>query len=488
MTEKYEYKTQPYEHQRTALNKSCVKKNYGYFMEMGCGKSKVLIDNVAWLYEQGWIDTAVIVAPKGVYRNWEVSEIPTHMPDRIEREVYVWSANPNKAQRERLSEGVKKCDKLRILLVNVEGFGASKKVAQYVDMFTRDSAFLLAVDESTTIKNPKAKRTKALVELGKNASYKRILTGSPVTKSPMDLYSQCAFMDLRLLGFDSYYAFQGRYAVTRTQRMGSHSFQQIVGYRNLDELSDKLAGFSYRVTKDEALDLPEKIYTIREVYCTKEQLEYYHSIKKAAIALLEDGQLVSAPSVMTQLLRLQQVLCGHLMTDDGDLVEFPTKRIQALLDTIDEMSGKVIIWSRFRYDIKKIVSELSKVHGSSSVVSYFGDTSDADRAEAIKQFQFGEARFFVANPQTAGYGLTLTAATNVIYYANDFNLETRVQSEDRAHRIGQHHPVTYVDLMTKGTVDVHIVKSLRNKIDLSAKTLGEEARQWLELDPRRSDD
>ena len=152
------------------------------------------------------------------------------------------------------------------------------------------------------------------------------------------------------------------------------------------------------------------------------------------------------------------------------------------------MSGKVIIWSRFRYDIKKIVSELSKVHGSSSVVSYFGDTSDADRAEAIKQFQFGEARFFVANPQTAGYGLTLTAATNVIYYANDFNLETRVQSEDRAHRIGQHHPVTYVDLMTKGTVDVHIVKSLRNKIDLSAKTLGEEARQWLELDPRRSDD
>ena len=484
----FKYKTKPYAHQETALQKSYDKKNFGYFMEMGCGKSKVLIDNITWLYEEGKIDTAIVVAPKGVYRNWQISEIPTHLPEDIEHEVYVWSANPNKGQREKLSDGVEKREKLRILLVNVEGFGASKKVSQYVDHFTRGSSFLLAVDESTTIKNPKAKRTKALVSLGQSAAYKRILTGSPVTKSPMDLYAQCGFMDKKLLGFDSYYSYQGRYAITRTQRMGSHSFQQIVGYRNLDELADRLAGFSYRVTKDEALDLPNKIYTTREVMMTKEQLVYYQSIKTAAIALLDDGQLVSAPAVMTQLLRLQQVLCGHLMTDDGELVEFPTKRIEALLDTVDEMSGKVIIWSRFRYDIKNIQAQLAKVHGSSSVVSYFGDTSDEDRQAAIQAFQFGDARFFVANPQTAGYGLTLTAATNVIYYANDFNLETRVQSEDRAHRIGQHHPVTYVDLVTKGTVDVHIVKSLRNKIDLSAKTLGEEARQWLELDPRRGDD
>lgn len=484
----FKYKTKPYAHQETALQKSYDKKNFGYFMEMGCGKSKVLIDNITWLYEEGKIDTAVVVAPKGVYRNWQISEIPTHLPEDIEHEVYVWGANPNKSEREKLSDGVEKREKLRILLVNVEAFGASKKVAQYVDHFTRGSSFLLAVDESTTIKNPKAKRTKALVSLGQSAAYKRILTGSPVTKSPMDLYAQCGFMDKKLLGFDSYYSYQGRYAITRTQRMGSHSFQQIVGYRNLSELSDKLERFSFRVTKDEALDLPDKIYTTREVGVTNEQLKYYHSIKTAAMALLDDGELVSAPAVMTQLLRLQQVLCGHLMTDDGELVEFPTRRMDALMDTIDEMSGKVIIWSRFRYDIRKITVMLESKFGPGSTVSYFGDTTDAERQHAIQAFQFGDARFFVANPQTAGYGLTLTAATNVIYYANDFNLETRVQSEDRAHRIGQHHPVTYVDLVTKGTVDVHIVKTLRNKIDLSAKTLGEEARQWLELDPRRGDD
>ena len=173
------------------------------------------------------------------------------------------------------------------------------------------------------------------------------------------------------------------------------------------------------------------------------------------------------------------------MTDDKELVEFKSRRIDAVLETVEEMSGKVIIWSRFRYDIRNIEAALKRAYGSDSTVTYFGDTSDDDRQQAIQDFQFGDARFFVANPQTAGYGLTLTAATNVIYYANDFNLETRVQSEDRCHRIGQKNTVTYVDLVSKGTVDEHIVKSLRAKIDLSAKTLGEEARQWLELSPKK---
>ena len=481
---KFKYKTQPYEHQRIALERSYDKINYAYFMEMGCGKSKVLIDNMAWLYENKKIDTAIVVAPKGVYRNWQTSEIPAHLHDDIEREVYVWNPNPNKTQKEHLVSGIKERGKLRILLVNVEGF-ATTKLKAFVEKFVRDSTFLLAVDESTTIKNPKAKRTKALVALGKAASYRRILTGSPVTKSPMDLYAQCGFMDKALLGFESFYSFQGRYAITRTQRMGGHSFQQIVGYRNLDELSTKLEKFSYRVTKDEALDLPDKIYTVRHVSLTDDQIKHYMSLKNAAIALLDDGDLVSAPAVMTQLLRLQQVLCGHLMTDDGDLVEFKTRRIDALLETIEEMSGGVIIWSRFRYDIRNIEAALKKAYGEDSTVNYYGDTSDSDRELAIKRFQDRDARFFVGNPQTAGKGLTLNAASNVIYYANDFNLESRVQSEDRCHRIGQKNTVTYVDFVSKGTVDEHIVKTLRAKIDLSAKTLGEEARQWLELSPSK---
>ena len=480
----FTFKTDPYEHQLEALRRSHDKINYGYFMEMGCGKSKVLIDNIVWLYEQGLIDTAVIVAPKGVYRNWETSEIPAHFPDQIPHEVYVWNPNPNKTQSKRLAEGAVVAERrevLRILLANVEGF-ATKKLPAFVEMFTKDSAFMLAVDESTTIKNHKAKRTKSMVRVGMKADYKRILTGSPITKSPMDLYAQCGFLDKKLLGFDSYYSFQGRYAITKTQRMGGHSFQQIVGYRNLEELTDKLDKFTFRVTKEEALDLPDKIYTTRQVSVTDEQRQHYMSLKKHAIAMLDDGELVSAPAVITQLLRLQQVLCGHIKTDDGELLEIPSKRIDAMMEAIDEMTGKVIIWSRFRYDMRKIESEITKVHGPGSVVTYFGDTSDDARQEAIQKFQNAEAvRFFVGNPQTAGRGLTLTAASNVIYYANDFNLESRIQSEDRCHRIGQHKSVTYVDLITPGSIDKHIVSSLQTKIDLSAKTLGEQARQWLEL-------
>ena len=482
MMVQFNYRTEPYAHQREALHRSYDKRNYAYFMEMGCGKSKVLIDNIVWLYEQGRIDTAVIVAPKGVYRNWETAEIPTHLPTNVPHEIYVWNPSPNKSQAERLKSGIQERGVLRILLANVEGF-ATKKLPAFVGAFTQGSSFLLAVDESTTIKNPKAKRTKTLVVFGKKAAYKRILTGSPVTKSPMDLYAQCGFMDKALLGFDSYYSFQGRYAVTKTQRMGSHSFLQIVGYRNLEELSEKLDTFSYRVTKEEALDLPDKVYVTREVSVTDEQRQHYMTLKKQAIAMFDNGDLVTAPAVITQLLRLQQVLCGHIRTDDGELIEIPSKRITALMDTIEEMTGKVIIWSRFRYDIKKIEAEIQKVHGPGSVVTYFGDTTDEQRQQAIQDFQFGDVRFFVANPQTAGFGLTLTAATNVIYYANDFDLATRMQSEDRCHRIGQSNRVTYVALITPGSIDQRIVRALRDKIDLSAKALGEEARKWLEVSP-----
>ena len=301
MMVQFNYRTEPYAHQREALERSYDKRNYAYFMEMGCGKSKVLIDNVVWLYEQGRIDTAVIVAPKGVYRNWETAEIPTHFPTDVPHEIYVWNPSPNKSQAERLKSGIQERGVLRILLANVEGF-ATKKLPAFVGAFTQGSDFLLAVDESTTIKNPKAKRTKTLVLVGAKAAYKRILTGSPVTKSPMDLYAQCGFMDKNLLGFNSYYSFQGRYAITKTQRMGAHSFLQIVGYRNLEELSEKLDTFSYRVTKEEALDLPDKVYVTREVSVTDEQRQHYLTLKKQAIAMFDNGDLVTAPAVITHCL------------------------------------------------------------------------------------------------------------------------------------------------------------------------------------------
>tara|TARA_Y100000114_G_C11760130_1_gene329061 strand:- start:3476 stop:3997 length:522 start_codon:yes stop_codon:yes gene_type:complete len=173
-----------------------------------------------------------------------------------------------------------------------------------------------------------------------------------------------------------------------------------------------------------------------------------------------------------------------MRTDEGELVEVSSYRLDALMSCLEEATGKIIIWSRFRYDIQKIQKTLTEHFGESSVVCYYGDTKEDDRQQAINRFQDGDARFFVANPATAGYGLTLTAANTVIYYANDFNLETRSQSEDRCHRIGQRNPVTYIDLIAEGTIDEKIIKALRDKINISAKVLGEEAREWLILTPK----
>ena len=205
-------------------------------------------------------------------------------------------------------------------------------------------------------------------------------------------------------------------------------------------------------------------------------------MKKTSVVFLEDGGMVTAPEVMTRLLRLQQLLCGYLVDDDGETIELANNRIKVMMEVIEEMDGKVIIWSRFRYDIRKIKKELCKAYGSGSVVSYYGDTSQEDRDSAIHNFQTNpETRFFVSNAQTGGRGITLTAASNVIYYSNDFNLESRKQSEDRCHRIGQHKPVLYVDLVCPNTVDVHIVKSLLQKDKIANKTLGEEVLEWLKV-------
>ncbi len=484
MTVNYKFKTKPYDHQRTAMDHAGSKDAYGFFMEMGTGKSKVLIDNLGTLFLEGKCNFALIIAPKGVYRNWVAKEIPEHMSDDVPHRVIRWVSSPNKKQKQELNSIKDAYSGLTIFVMNVEAFSTVKGQNAGIWLANKLGKFgLIAIDESTTIKNHKAKRTKSLMKIAAGFSYRRLLTGSPVTKSPLDVYSQCEFLRPGLLGYDSYWAFQSRYAVVKKQNMGGRSFTQVVGYRNLDELTDRIDRYSYRVLKKDCLDLPEKTYTARYIPLTKEQKMMYERIQREALMLFDDGEMVTAPAVITQLLRLQQVLSGHIKTDEGKIVTFPTKRMDALEEIMEEHDGKAIIWSRFRYDIQAIVLTLQKKYGKHSAAGYFGDTGDEERNDIVRNFQDPNhpLKYFIGNPATAGYGLTLTEADLVVYYANDFNLETRIQSEDRAHRIGQKNPVTYVDLICEGTIDEKIVKSLRAKIDIGAKVLGEEAREWLTL-------
>ena len=475
----YPFKTKPYAHQAKAWDMSKEKDEFALFMEMGTGKTKVAIDTISYLYDSGRINSVLIVAPKGVYMNWVTKEIPTHLPDHIQYRMASWHASPRKAEQEALDNVMKPTDDLRILIMNVEAFSTDRgtKFARlFMDVGGRVA---MVVDESTTIKNPGAQRTKNVIKIGTLAKYRRILTGEPVTRSPLDIYSQAQFLNPHLLGFSSYYTFRNRYAILVDIKAGNRSFKKIVGFRQLDELTKLLQRFSYRVKKADCLDLPPKVYQYRHVELTPEQKKLYKQLSDTAIATLQ-GKALTVDNVLTEILRLHQITCGHFKSDEGEIVDVPNNRLSELMDVLDEADDKVIIWANYVADIRKIEESLAKVYGPESVVSYYGDTSTDARSDAVKRFQEDPAvRFFVGNPATGGYGITLTAATMVVYFSNSYNLEHRLQSEDRAHRIGQTKSVNYVDLCVQGTIDEKIIKALREKKNIAARVLGEDITSWL---------
>ena len=475
---KYKFKKKPYAHQLTALEKSWNKDTYAYFMEMGTGKTKVLIDNLAMLYDKGKVDGALIVAPKGVIGTWYNQELPAHLPNHIENVTVLWQSNINKKQKEKLDLLYQSDHRLHILIMNVEAFSTDKG-KKYAASFLRCHKSMTAIDESTTIKNPKAKRTKNILEIAKLAPYRRIMTGSPVTRNPLDLYTQCEFLDPHHLNFSSYYAFRNRYAEMKTMHVSGRSIQVVGGFRHLDELADSLKPFSYRVLKQDCLDLPDKIYMKREVQLTPEQKKLYEQMRKEALATL-NGKTVTTMTALTQLMRLHQITCGHFAADDGTVQEIKNNRLAELLDVLEEIEGKAIIWAHYQHDVRNIYKLLEDKYGPGSVVHYYGKTLPDQRDYAIKNFKENDrVRFFVGTPQTGGYGITLVQANTVIYYSNGYDLEKRMQSEDRAHRIGQKKKVTYVDIIAEDTVDNKIVKSLRKKIDIASKVMGEELKSWI---------
>ena len=474
----YKFKTKPYKHQLTALEKSWNKETYAYFMEMGTGKTKVLIDNMSMLYDKGKINGALIIAPKGVVKTWYEQELPTHLPNHIENVSVLWQPNITKKQQEKLESLYEIETALHILVMNVEAFSTEKGV-KFASKFLNSHKVLMAIDESTTIKTPTAKRTKNIIGLGKYAKYRRVMTGSPITKNPLDLYTQCEFLDPYLLDFASYYAFRNRYAEMKTMHLRGRSIQVVHAFQNLSELSDKLQPFSYRVLKEDCLDLPPKNFIKRHITLTPEQKKVYEQMKKHALATL-NGKVTSTMTVLTQLMRLHQITCGHFTADDGSVQTINSNRITELLNILEETEGKAIIWANYQKDITQIVKSIEKEYGPGSVVDYYGLTAQEDRQDNIRQFQSDpKCRFLVGTPSTGGYGITLTAANTVIYYSNGYDLEKRLQSEDRAHRIGQKKNVTYIDIIAEDTVDEKIVKALRNKINIASEVLGEELKDWI---------
>lgn len=472
-TSGFQYKTIPYKHQEKALILSRDKINFALLMEQGTGKTKVILDNAAYLYSRGLIDALVVVAPNGAHRNWVDNEIPDHLPDWCAHFDYFHKSNLTQTWRSRLQQVMEADNRLRVFSLHVEGF-TSEKGKKILEDCLQKFRCMMVVDESTCIKNSGAKRTKYLVRVGKWAAYRRILTGTPITRGAEDLYTQFLFLDPMILGFDSFYTFRNHFCLT-------NRFHAIIGYQNLDELAQLIEGHSFRVLKSECLDLPPKVYKRWPIELGPEQRRVYDDLRKEYIAQFEQEEIVEELAI-TRLMRLQQIACNWWPgAEDGVLrpIETPNPRLQALQTILENVIGKVIIWARFRSDLEMITRTLGK-----QVVPYYGGISSDARAASYRRFQEDDSvQYFVGNPRSAGRSLTLTAASTVVYYSNMFDLEFRLQSEDRAHRIGQvGDSVVYYDIDAVRTVDQNIIKALRSHKNVSDMVMKDPRSFFLDYD------
>lgn len=481
MTQKYQFKTEPFAHQLEANRRMWKRPGFALLMEMGTGKTKVAIDDIGMMVMSDLIDVAVVLAPKGVYMNWVYNEIPVHLPDEIRDQCYIthWESGGGTKSHQRVLMHAVDTEKKVLLVMNTEALSSGTRALDYVRALMRGKRCAVYVDESTFIKNPSSNRTRRVIQVGKMAEYRRIMTGSPVTRSPLDLFSQFEFLQEGILGSRSFYAFRARYAVMQQKVFGGRKVDLVVGYRNLDDLTDRVQGHSYRVRKEECLTLPPKVYTQRYVELTDQQRRMYSEMREEAFAILETGEFVSATAVITQILRLHQIVCGHFTDADGQVHSLESNRVPELMEVLAEASGKVVIWARYKHDIQKIVEAISKEYGVESVAQYHGGNTDTRQDDARRFINDPSCMYMVSNQQSGGYGNTWIVADTVVYFSNDYDLEKRMQSEDRTHRAGQTRSVLYVDLVAKGTVDEKILHALRNKINIAGTVLGENVREWV---------
>jgi SNF2 family DNA or RNA helicase len=481
----YPFKVEPYAFQRKILNETALKTAWAYFMEMGTGKSKLVIDSFTLLYYQAEIDTVVIMAKKGEYANWIYDLIPTHLPNELAVETYLFSTLYfRSAPGRRAWESFKRPDKrrLRIFVINVEALITDVGFTALKSIYASSSAVFLVIDESTCVKATTSKRSAEAYKWAAKSKFKRILSGFPIPQSPLDLWGQCLVLGRGLLGHGSYYSFRGEYAEMETMYLGNRSIQTVARYRNLDKLQRVVGQFSTQLLKVDCLDLPPKIYAKRYVDMTPEQTRLYNTLRDEAIITLGSGYELEVVHVLTMITKLHQIACGQLKLAENHYESIPNNRITTTLEILEDYPGKVIIWATYRQTLKDILAAVTEAYGEKAVVSYYGGVSDEDRRYAIKSFQdpSSPVRFFIANPQSAGYSHTLTQAQLVIYYSNGYNLEHRIQSEDRAHRIGQTGAVTYIDLVSRDTIDERIIKILRDKKNIANEVLGiRDLKEWL---------
>lgn len=470
----FRYVTPPYQHQDIAVKQTRDYQYYAFFWEMGTGKSKVVVDTSQHLFLTEQIDSVIVTAEKGYYLNWSLNEYPTHWPKDIPIRLFNYSSYMTAEVKRHLAEALEPIPGvLDVLIMNIESMsGHSMSGSLFAEKFRQaHKSTMMVIDESTTIKNPKAGRTKSVTRIGKKCQFRRILTGTPITQSPIDLYAQCEFLKSGVLGFGSYTSFKSFYSIIQPINIGhNRTIQQTVGFRELEDLAQRVQPFSSRLMKKDCLTLPDKIYTPIYIPATYEQEFHITKLKQEMMTIVEQG-LVSTENALSILTKSLQIAGGHVKDDDGNVKRIKCDKGDRLKTLCEEIPDdkKIIVWGYFREDMVVIHEALA---GVCPVFEVSGRVLQYQRELNLEQFRNHKGKcVFLASPRVAGKSLTLTEAEFSIYYSNGFSLEHRLQSEDRNHRIGQKNNVTYLDLVCLGTPDVKVVQALKAKEVVSRDVL-----------------
>lgn len=492
----YEEKTTSQPHQRDIFGVFKDIKAYALFWEQGVGKTKPTIDKFCYLYEQGHVQALFVIAPDGVQRNWANDQLPTHMPDKhfAKAKVFVWNSGKAKQKRviaqrnELLKHNTAEGSVVLCMSYNSLRTKLGKAFARR--FMLRFKCFVVG-DESQRFKTPGAKITETMVTAGKYAEWKTILSGTPVTQGAFDVFSQIQFLDenfWKSRGLHPFSVFKRHFGIWVTAQEFKdetgfdRGYDQLVGYKNQEELKSYLKLIGHRLTKDTAgLKLPPKVYTNRYYDLTPQQRQVYNNLYEDYVTHLpETGDWLEAPDTIVRLTRLQQICCGYVATEAGEPVQMIDKTnplLDCYIDAVKDMEGKAITWAKFTKDIDQVMEALIAL--GRNPVRYDGQVSGDQREKNKIAFQEGDATDLVGKPQSGATGLTLHAAKVVHYYSNSYNYEHRAQSEDRAHRNGLKHSVLYVDYVADNTIAVDVIKNLVKKHKFAGELLGDAPKEWI---------
>lgn len=488
-SKQFKTKLTPFDHQKEAFKAGWSKRAFAYLMEMGTGKTYVALLNAAWLAHKGQLNGLLIIAPEGIHRKWINKEMPKFWPDGVPYKAAFWKASARKAEREAVEDVLNYTDGMAILAINVEALSSSEEARKVARGFLKARVAMCAVDESTDIKTPGAKRSRQVVNLGKLAKYRRILTGSPGL--PTEIYGQFAFLGKECLGYETFEAFKYDFAVMVPvmKRDGKPLMQygkEVMTiakdnkgkpmFRNVDRLRELMAPYCFRVTKAECFDLPPKVPMGVPVKMTPEQWKHYKEIAQECYTEFH-GRGIDATLAIQKLVRLRQVVSGWLPIS-GDEVRPIGKtnlKIERIVRLLAETQGKVVLWGNFKHECRALVEAIAKAYPDEKIARYWGEVDADEREQGYNDFQEGDARFFVGNPQCGGRGIDLFAASNMIFMSNGFSWEKREQAEDRIHRNGQEaEKLTYLDVYAEGTIDEYIMSMLHAKKEICQEVTGDQ--------------